>query len=114
MAIDIGSFEPWCDNQTDAHEIFADRAYANDGRLRARALPSAVIHDVDAVIARVRQMLAAQALVTIDGDNHHITKTARIGEIRSDGLIYTVWDSGQPIEPDPYLKNYPWAEGLGS
>jgi UPF0271 protein len=51
-----------------AHEIFADRAYANDGRLRARALPGAVIHDVDAVIARVRQMLAAQALVTIDGE----------------------------------------------
>jgi UPF0271 protein len=51
-----------------AHEIFADRAYANDGRLRARALPGAVIHDVDAVIARVRQMLAAQALVAIDGE----------------------------------------------
>lgn len=51
-----------------AHEIFADRAYANDGRLRARALPGAVIHDVDAVIARVRQMLAAQALITIDGE----------------------------------------------
>lgn len=51
-----------------AHEIFADRAYANDGRLRARGLPGAVIHDVDAVIARVRHMLAAQALVTIDGD----------------------------------------------
>jgi 5-oxoprolinase (ATP-hydrolysing) subunit A len=51
-----------------AHEIFADRAYANDGRLRARALPGAVIHDVDVVIARVRQMLAAQALITIDGE----------------------------------------------
>ncbi|MEO9327264.1 urea ABC transporter substrate-binding protein [Gordonia aurantiaca] len=57
---------------------------------------------------------APEGTVTIDGDNHHITKTARIGEIRPDGLIYTVWDSGQPIEPDPYLKNYPWAEGLGS
>ncbi len=51
-----------------AHEIFADRAYANDGRLRARALPGAVIHDVDVVIARVRQMIAAQALITIDGE----------------------------------------------
>ncbi|CRK52437.1 ABC transporter substrate-binding protein [Rhodococcus sp. RD6.2] len=55
---------------------------------------------------------APEGLVTIDGDNHHITKTARIGEIRADGLIYTVWDSGQPIEPDPYLETYPWAEGL--
>lgn len=51
--------------------------------------------------------------VTIDGENNHITKTARIGEIRPDGLIYSVWDSGQPVEPDPYLAGYPWAEGLG-
>ncbi|WP_232717595.1 urea ABC transporter substrate-binding protein [Gordonia metallireducens] len=57
---------------------------------------------------------APEGLVTIDGENNHITKTARIGEIRGDGLIYTVWDSGQPIEPDPYLKSYPWAEGLSS
>ncbi|MBM7278541.1 urea ABC transporter substrate-binding protein [Gordonia rubripertincta] len=57
---------------------------------------------------------APEGLVTIDGENNHITKTARIGEIRGDGLIYSVWDSGQPIEPDPYLKSYPWAEGLSS
>ncbi|MBC2639524.1 MULTISPECIES: urea ABC transporter substrate-binding protein [unclassified Rhodococcus (in: high G+C Gram-positive bacteria)] len=57
---------------------------------------------------------APEGLVTIDGSNHHITKTARIGEIRGDGLIYTVWDSGTPIQPDPYLKSYPWAEALGS
>ena len=49
-----------------AQEIFADRAYESDGRLRARALQGAVIHDVDVVIARVRRMLAAKALVTID------------------------------------------------
>ncbi|WP_439029526.1 urea ABC transporter substrate-binding protein [Gordonia terrae] len=57
---------------------------------------------------------APEGLVTIDGGNNHITKTARIGEIRGDGLIYTVWDSGQPIEPDPFLKSYPWAEGLSN
>lgn len=55
---------------------------------------------------------APEGLVTIDGDNHHITKTARIGEIRPDGLIYTVWESPGPIEPDPFLKSYPWAAGL--
>ncbi|MGE2691581.1 urea ABC transporter substrate-binding protein [Mycolicibacterium pulveris] len=57
---------------------------------------------------------APEGLVTIDGENHHITKTARIGEIRPDGLIYTVWESPGPIEPDPYLKTYPWAAGLAS
>jgi urea transport system substrate-binding protein len=54
-----------------------------------------------------------EGLVTIDGENNHITKTARIGEIRPDGLIYSVWDSGTAIEPDPYLTGYSWAEGLG-
>ncbi|MBX7434056.1 urea ABC transporter substrate-binding protein [Mycobacterium sp. Y57] len=58
------------------------------------------------------QFDAPEGLVQIDGDNNHITKTARIGEIRPDGLIYTIWESPGPIEPDPYLKGYPWAEGL--
>ncbi|MCW3469210.1 urea ABC transporter substrate-binding protein [Rhodococcus pyridinivorans] len=53
-----------------------------------------------------------EGAVTIDGDNHHITKTARIGEIRGDGLIYTVWESDGAIEPDPYLESYDWASGL--
>jgi urea transport system substrate-binding protein len=57
---------------------------------------------------------APEGLVTIDGENNHITKTARIGEIRPDGLIYTIWESPGPIEPDPYLKSYPWAAGLSS
>jgi UPF0271 protein len=48
-----------------AHEIFADRAYAEDGRLVPRGSPDAVIHDVDAAIARVRRMLDAGALVTM-------------------------------------------------
>ena len=50
--------------------------------------------------------------VTIDGDNQHIHKTARIGVIQADGLIKTVWESDGPIKPDPYLKSYPWAKGL--
>jgi urea transport system substrate-binding protein len=55
---------------------------------------------------------APEGLVTIDGENHHITKTARIGMIHADGLIYTIWESPGPITPDPYLKSYPWAKGL--
>ena len=54
---------------------------------------------------------APEGLVTIDGENHHITKTARIGEIRPDGLIYTIWESPGPIEPDPPLKPSPGAAG---
>lgn len=55
---------------------------------------------------------APEGTVTIDGENHHVTKTARIGKVSPDGLIQQVWQSPQPITPDPYLKQYPWAEGI--
>lgn len=55
---------------------------------------------------------APEGLVTIDGTNQHISKTARIGKIGKDGSITEVWNSGKPIEPDPYLKSYDWAAGL--
>jgi urea transport system substrate-binding protein len=55
-----------------------------------------------------------EGLVTIDGENQHMYKTARIGIIQPDGLIKQVWDSGKPIKPDPFLKGYPWAAGLAA
>lgn len=55
---------------------------------------------------------APEGDVAIDGENHHITKTALVGEIHDDGLIYKVWSSDEPIVPDPFLKTYPWAKGL--
>ncbi len=55
---------------------------------------------------------APEGTVTINGDNHHIAKTALIGKVAEDGLIYTEWTSPEPIEPDPYLATYPWAAGL--
>jgi urea transport system substrate-binding protein len=50
--------------------------------------------------------------VTIDGENQHVFKTARIGLVQPDGQIKEVWNSGAPIKPDPYLKGYAWATGL--
>lgn len=55
---------------------------------------------------------APEGKVTVDGATQHLYKTARIGEIGADGLIKEVWDSGKPIEPDPYLKGYSWASDL--
>ena len=49
---------------------------------------------------------APEGTVTINGDNHHIAKTAMIGKIGPDGLIYTEWSSDAPIEPDPFLEGY--------
>ncbi|WBB53293.1 urea ABC transporter substrate-binding protein [Verrucosispora sp. WMMD573] len=55
---------------------------------------------------------APEGMVTVDGATQHIAKTARVGKVGADGLITEVWNSGQPITPDPYLKSYPWAGGL--
>ncbi|MEV0173699.1 urea ABC transporter substrate-binding protein [Streptomyces sp. NPDC050803] len=55
---------------------------------------------------------APEGKVTVDGATQHIHKTARIGEIGTDGLIKEVWNSGGPVKPDPYLKGYSWASGL--
>jgi urea transport system substrate-binding protein len=55
---------------------------------------------------------APEGKVTIDGENQHIYKTARIGVVQPNGLIKEVGGSGTPIKPDPYLETYPWAKGL--
>ncbi len=72
---------------------------------------SFAVADVQAAADGV-SFAAPEGEVVIDGDNHHISKTARIGEIRADGLIYTVWESPEPIAPDPFLETYDWASGL--
>ena len=55
---------------------------------------------------------APEGTVTVNGENHHIAKTALIGQIQPDGLIKTIWSSKEPIEPDPFLTTYDWAKGL--
>ncbi len=51
---------------------------------------------------------APEGLVTVNGDNHHIAKTGLIGQINAENQFDIVWDSGEPIEPDPYLEAYSW------
>ncbi|MEV5646720.1 urea ABC transporter substrate-binding protein [Nocardia sp. NPDC052254] len=53
-----------------------------------------------------------EGTVTLDGDNHHVTKTARIGRVAESGLIEQVWHSPRDIAPDPFLRTYPWAAGI--
>lgn len=48
-------------------EIFADRAYEEDGRLVDRSQPGAVIHDPNVASARILQMVQEQAIVTKTG-----------------------------------------------
>jgi UPF0271 protein len=50
-----------------AAEVFADRAYEPDGSLASRRKPGAVIHDVDAVVARAVRMVTQRTVVASDG-----------------------------------------------
>jgi urea transport system substrate-binding protein len=34
--------------------------------------------------------------------------------VREDGMFEEVWNSGEPIKPDPFLKTYDWAKGLSA
>lgn len=55
-----------------ASEVFADRAYNEDGSLVARSLPGAVIHDKDEAIRRVVRMIKEGKVETITGKDIEI------------------------------------------
>jgi UPF0271 protein len=50
-----------------ASEVFADRAYNDDGSLVSRNLPGAVLHDTGQVVDRAVKMIKEKAVVTISG-----------------------------------------------
>ncbi len=50
-----------------ANEIFADRAYMDDGTLMPRKLPGSMIHDKDFAAARVVEMVTDRALRSAGG-----------------------------------------------
>jgi UPF0271 protein len=49
------------------YEVFADRAYLDDGQLMPRAREGAVLHDAQACVDHVLRMLSAQAIVAASG-----------------------------------------------
>lgn len=55
---------------------------------------------------------APEGTVTIQGDNHHLVKPVRIGQVGDDGLINEVYAT-DPVAPDPYLSTYDWAVKAG-
>lgn len=48
-------------------EAFADRAYNADGSLVSRGLPGAVIHDPEAIAARMLRLVKDESITAIDG-----------------------------------------------
>ena len=49
-------------------EIFADRAYEDNGQLVSRSLPGAVIHDTAAAAERILRALADNVMVSVSGN----------------------------------------------
>ncbi|WP_163536113.1 urea ABC transporter substrate-binding protein [Gracilibacillus sp. YIM 98692] len=82
--------------------------------LWAKAVEEAGTTDVDAVKEAAKGITfdAPNGTVKIDGDNQHVYKTVRIGEVQSDGMISELWHSDEAIKPDPYLEEYDWAKEL--
>lgn len=50
-----------------ASEVFADRAYEDDGTLVARSKPGAMIHDEDEAVARVIGMIKNHTVTSVSG-----------------------------------------------
>jgi urea transport system substrate-binding protein len=80
----------------------------------AAAAEKAGSFDVEAVreAAKGLELDTPEGPLTVSDWNQHVFKTARIGKINAEGLIDEVWASDEPIEPDPCLDDYDWAEGL--
>ncbi|EXG82521.1 urea ABC transporter substrate-binding protein [Cryptosporangium arvum] len=68
--------------------------------------------DVDAVNDAAKKNTitfdAPEGTVTLDGENHHISKPGHIGQINAQNQFTVVWASDKFIEPDPYLEKYDW------
>ena len=79
------------------------------------AVEKAGTADIDAVRATLHaggiSFAAPEGMVSIDGPTQHTFKPVRIGKIREDGLIDTVFAT-DPVVPDPYLCGYSWATAL--
>src|SRR5690606_30999809 len=80
--------------------------------LWAAAEEAAGTTDVDAVREAIQtgeiSAEAPEGTVTLHGPTQHTIKPVRIGVIREDGLIDTVYET-EPVIPDPYLCTYEWA-----
>lgn len=73
--------------------------------------------DVDSVLKAIRtgeiSFDAPEGTVTINGENQHLAKPVRIGQVGEDGLIYEIYSTDGPVDPDPYLTSYDWAVAAG-
>lgn len=84
--------------------------------LWAEAVKKAGSTDVDKVkeAAKGLEFKAPEGLVKIEGENQHLWKSVRIGEVTAEGMIKEIWSTPSAVRPDPYLKTYEWGKGLSN
>lgn len=119
--------------ETDVNKSFVAAYKAKFGDTRVTSDPAEAAYDavylwkaacekagsfeVDDVLGAIRtgeiSFNAPEGTVTINGENQHLTKPVRIGEVREDGLIYEIYSTPSAVDPDPYLTTYDWAVAAG-
>jgi len=84
--------------------------------LWAEAVKKAGTTDIEKVkeAAKGIEFKAPEGTVKIEGENQHIWKPVRIGEVQEDGLIKEIWSTEGTVRPDPFMKTYDWAKDLGN
>ncbi|MCG2576997.1 LamB/YcsF family protein [Dechloromonas sp. XY25] len=87
--------------QPVVEEIFADRAYLDDGQLVPRSRPDAMVHGAEASYAHVRRMLDEGAIVSVTGKR----LPCRIGSICVHG------DGAEAVATARYLRERLSADG---
>ena len=85
-----------------ASEVFADRAYNDDGSLVARSKPGAVIHDPEAAVARAVKMAKEGKVISINGKEI---------DIRADSICVH-GDNPKAIETVIKLRNALFEQGV--
>ncbi len=78
--------------------FLADRAYTPQGELVSRKLPGAVITDIDAVRARVRQFLDDGSVTTIDGTRRSVRARSILVHSDTAGAVHIGKAVRQEIE----------------
>jgi branched-chain amino acid transport system substrate-binding protein len=87
--------------------VYAEATYVQV-HLYAQALAATGSEQSETLLGALRGMTfeAPQGQVKIDAENNHAFVTSRIGRSRADGSFEVLWQSPQPIKPDPYLVAY--------
>lgn len=81
------------------------------------AVEKANSFEVDDILSAIKtgeiSFDAPEGEVKIDGDNQHLYKKVRVGQVGEDGLINEIYATDEAVKPDPYLETYNWAVEAG-